>query len=178
MQTENIDSKNKSEHLLKNQLDLNGNRNSLNNQFFYNTNNQESNFLIPITDKKEEISPQINQTNEINHINFNLYFFIRSFLIVIIITLISLNTVYGFALPKGNVKCMEDRIFMATESINKYFNHNVIERHFLIIVSSFCVDFIVLYMCVIWCFWGKSWRIIVSLFSFYMLRAIVQVNLH
>lgn len=172
MQHEIIESKNKSEHLLKNQSDLNANEIFLNNQLNNNYNNLENNFLIQNTEKKEEF---IQQTNEIDHVHFNLYFFIRSFLIVIMVALISLNTVYGFALPHGNVKCLEDSLFTLTEGFNKYFHQNTTVRRMLIIVSSFCVDFMVLYMCVIWCLWGKSWRIIVSLFCFYFLRGIVQV---
>lgn len=181
MQNEYPDQKNKSEHLLRNKSDLNANTNSSNNQFInnnFNNQQQENNFLNSNKDKKEEeISLQKKQEKEIDHVHFNLYFFIRSFLVVIMIALISLNTVYGFALPHGNVKCLEDRLFIATENINKFFINNASARHFLIIMSSFCVDFSMLYMCVIWCLWGKSWRIFASLFCFYMLRGIIQVIL-
>lgn len=176
MQNEYTDPKNKSEHLLKNQLDPIANSNQLNNEFAKNFNNQENRFSIPNAGKKEEEVPsQKNQEGEIDHVHFNLYFFIRSFLVVIMIALISLNTVYGYALPHGNVKCIEDRVFIATENLNKFFHQNATFRNFLIIVSSLCVDFSVLYMCVVWCLWGKSWRITVALFCFYMLRGLVQV---
>ncbi len=174
------DRKNKSERILNNNIDLNANANintQLNNQLTNNNdfNNNENIFLIPNTDKKQENSDEKDTENE-NQVNFNLYSFIRIFLVVIMISFVSLNTVYGFALPHGNIQCIEDRLFILTENINKYFYNNAAARKFLLIVSSFCVDFSMLYMMVIWCLWGKSWRIIGALFCFYSLRGIIQVN--
>jgi len=170
MQNEFFDSKNNSQQLLNKDFDRNSNNVIINNPKINNYNN-----INNLGHNNENIVNTEENLN--NQVSFNLYFFIRSFIVVIIITLISLNTVYGFALPHGNIQCIEDKVFIATEKVNKYFYNNATARHILIIFSSLCVDFAVIYMCVIWCLWGKSWRVFVALFGFYMLRGIIQVRI-
>lgn len=170
MQNEFFEPKHNSQHLLNKDFDHNSNNVTINNPKitnYKNNNFAENNYNQNILNSEE---------SENDHVSFNLYFFIRSFLVVVMIALISLNTVYGFALPHGNIQCLEDKVFIATEKVNKYFNNNATARHVLIIFSSLCVDFAVIYMCVIWTLWGKSWRVFVALFGFYMLRGIIQVR--
>jgi len=172
MQNEIFDNQNKSNCLLSNNnLELNINHNLANNE-----NNYDAKYKM--TYKERNVcflnnNLQIDKENK--RIIFNLYFFLRLFLVVTLLTIISLNTVYGFASPHGNVKCIVDRLFIATENLNKFFNKSTSGRYILIILSSFCIDFAILYMAIVWSFWGKSWRIIISLVLFYMFRDFNQV---
>ena len=106
---------------------------------------------------------------------FNFYTFTRFFLFTLGIIAVILNSIYGFALPNSNVDCFLDKSFELTESINKYLAENKEARHILIACSSFCVDFVILYMGIYWCMYGKSWRLITTLFCFYGIRGVIQV---
>ena len=124
------------------------------------------------------IQPKENPTSilEENEIlTFDTFFMVRCFIILVAITFISLNTVYGFALPGNNIDCMMDKIHDLTDGINKFFQKNVQARHALIIISSLFVDFLALFTSTHWACYGKSWRIIISLVLFYGFRALIQV---
>jgi len=174
MQNEFFDA-NKSQHLLKREFVHNANNDTINPENFEEKNIKEKNNLFPNQGKKRKQNLDV-EINEDDELNFNVYFFIKSCLVVLSIALISLNTVYGFALPHSNIRCFDDKVFVATEKLNKYFNKNTQSRNFLIIFSSLCIDFSAVYMCIIWCLYGKSWRIFTSLFFFYLLRGVIQVT--
>jgi len=177
MKNELIETRPNSQYLLENDHYRISNFKTTNNQKTLNNNpqNLNKNFTsVDNIDKNKNIERQ-DQIEE-DTIYFNLYFFIRSFLVILGVALISLNTVYGFALPHTDIKCLDDKLFTATESVNKYFSDNVTARHILLILSSLCVDISVIYMFAIWCLYGKSWRILISLFGFYTFRGIIQVN--
>jgi hypothetical protein len=113
--------------------------------------------------------------NENEILNFDTFFMIRWFTVLAGITLISLNTIYGFVLPNNNINCIMDKIHDLTYDFNKFFNENVEARHALIIISSLCVDIISLFTSFNWACNGKSWRIIISIILFYGFRAFIQV---
>jgi hypothetical protein len=50
------------------------------------------------------------------------------------------NSIYGWAVQKESVDCVEDKVFDLTESINHYFNKNVELRSHLFIVCSILSD--------------------------------------
>jgi hypothetical protein len=108
---------------------------------------------------------------------FNYYTFARFFIFTLGIIGVVLNSYFGFALPNSNVDCFLDKSFELTESVNKYLAENTEARHILIAFSSLCVDFVILYMGIYWCMYGKSWRLLTSLFFFYAIRGFIQVNL-
>ena len=161
-------------------------RNDSNQEININTNDQNSNANLNIKNNNiiiENIDANTdndtnNSNNEFNQdtqINFNLLFFIRIFLIIFALSLVTLNTVYGFALPQGNLECFEDKLHIFTSDLNSFFLTHISSRNVLLIFSSLCVDISIVTMGVLWLLYGKSWRILVSMVFFYVLRAIVQV---
>lgn len=108
-------------------------------------------------------------SNGITIVKFTIFFFC--------ITGVLINSYTGFALPNSNVDCFLDRSFELTASINSYLHDNIKVRHFLIAFSSFCVDFILIYMGIHWCLYSKTWRLMTVLILFYGIRGVVQVNL-
>jgi hypothetical protein len=116
-----------------------------------------------------------NDNNENEILNFDTFFMIRCFTVLLGITLISLNTIYGFVLPNNNIECIMDKLHDLTSNFNKFFHENIQARHFLIIISSLCVDTISIIASINWACYGKSWRIVTTLVLFYGFRAIIQV---
>jgi hypothetical protein len=108
--------------------------------------------------------------------SLDMYTFIRGSLITVILTVVMLNSIYGFALPQGNVECILDKSFIYTEGINTYLKHNSYARHLLLIISSLFVDVIITVSFFTWVFYGKSWRLLISLLVFYTFRSLVQVS--
>jgi hypothetical protein len=132
-------------------------------------------------DKKK--TPLIEERNQIaidNHnqgndsVQFDSWFWVRATFVFFALGFVIANAVYGFVMPNSHVDCMLDKFFEITSGINKYLQDNVTPRHVIIAISSLCVDFVIVYMSLHWVIWGKSWRLVVSLFSFYMFRAAVQ----
>lgn len=114
------------------------------------------------------------QTNDI--IKFDYFTSIRLAIICGVLVAAFLNTLYGFALPHEDVKCIVDESFLLTANINKYLKENVYARHIIIAFSSFCIDFVIVYMTFHWALYGKSWRLMVALTAFYSFRGFVQVS--
>ena len=106
------------------------------------------------------------------------FFLIRCFIIIFAISFITLNTVYGFALPSNNIECLIDKVHDFLGGFNRFFHDNINARHALIITSSLFVDFNALFIAAHWACYGKSFRVIISLIIFYGLRAIIQVKIN
>jgi hypothetical protein len=124
--------------------------------------------------QNEDTNLKIDVSNDSNK-NYKMFMIIRFTIILLGLAGVCLNTIYGFVLPHGKIECLLDRSFEATAGINKYLNDNVAARHLLIAFSSFCVDFVIIYMSFYWCFYAKSWRVVVALAVFYSFRGIIQV---
>ena len=133
-----------------------------------NDNNAGNNEL------RERLIVRENTDENSTEIKYDKFFLIRSMLIVIGLAVVILNTVYGFILPHGNVECLQDKAFEITAGMNKYLSENTVPRHLLIALSSFCVDFVILFMSFNWVVYGRSWRVVFSLGVFYMFRGCVQ----
>ena len=107
-------------------------------------------------------------------VEFDLWFWVRAAFVFFGLGFVIVNAVYGFVMPNSHVDCLLDKFFELTSGINKYLQDNVTPRHVIIATSSLFVDFVIVYMSLYWVIWGKSWRLVVSIFTFYMLRAAVQ----
>lgn len=105
---------------------------------------------------------------------FDKWTIIKIIFVTLSVVALGLNTIYGFALPKGDVKCMEDLLFNITEPINTYFANHPGARNALLIVSSFFIDAMVLYGFYHWAFYIRSWRIPLAIICFYVFRALIQ----
>jgi hypothetical protein len=138
-----------------------------------NQSEQRCSLLVDEDKNKNEVLN--NQENNNNLVDKNNYTFTRCFIFFIGLTAVILNTFYGFALPHGNVECLLDKSFEYTADFNKYLHNNLFVRNIIIAVSSFCVDFVILYMGIYWSLYGKSWRLLMVLFCFYTFRGLVQV---
>ena len=100
---------------------------------------------------------------------------LKSILIFLLISGICLNCTLGlFFLPDSDVECINDVSHNLTENWNKYLNENIYFTNTITIVSSLCIDIIILSVCFTWIFKSNSWRFLVSLFFFYTLRGFTQ----
>lgn len=99
---------------------------------------------------------------------------IKSFVIITVITVLALNTIYGFALPKGEVACLDDRLFNLTAPINAYFGTHSLQKHILLATSSLLIDSLILITAIHWVLYSKTWRLAIGLLFFYLFRGIVQ----
>lgn len=108
--------------------------------------------------------------------NFDKNFYVKLVIALGGVLTISINTIYGFLFPHGNVGCMEDLLFENTKTVNDFFAANTQYRDFLLITASLCIDVSLIYILFIWVTHGKSYRFLVALLIFYALRSSVQVN--
>lgn len=99
---------------------------------------------------------------------------IKSFLIISVITILTLNTIYGFAMPKGEVACLDDRLFNLTASINAYFATHSLQKQILLATSSLLIDSLIVITAIHWVLYSKTWRLVLALIFFYLFRGIVQ----
>jgi hypothetical protein len=123
---------------------------------------------FPLTNNNQNQSP-----DEI--LGFDTFFMIRCFITILAITMLSLNSIFGFFLPHNNIDCLVDKVHILFGGINEYFHSHTTARHGLIIISSICVDFIALFTSIHWTCYGKSWRIMIGLILFYVFRSLIQV---
>jgi hypothetical protein len=117
-----------------------------------------------------------NPQNNSNAIYLDRFTFVRGSLVLVALFAISMNSIYGYALPHNNVECLLDNSFELTAGINAYLKDHIRVRNGLLIFSSICVDSLILIMFIHWVAYGKSWRVVIALFTFYTFRAMVQVN--
>lgn len=98
----------------------------------------------------------------------------KGLLVIILLSSIFLNCLYGFGLPNTDVKCLEDWTHEKTAGINKYLHTHMDVTHTITFFSSLCIDSIMLSICYFWVFKIKSWRFLICLLFFYGLRGMVQ----
>jgi hypothetical protein len=101
--------------------------------------------------------------------------FFRGGLILTILAVVVLNSQYGFFLPKNDVNCILDKTFEFTAGINAFLRDNTSYRNALLISSSLCMDILIVSIFAMWFIYGRSWRILVAMLTFYGFRSIVQV---
>jgi hypothetical protein len=141
-------------------------------------NNQElnKNEVFLKVEEKEKYGNISNLPNEENtdEFKFTKYTLIRTILTSLGITVVVLNSIYGFMLPHGDIECLQDKSFIFTQDFNKYLQDHVLARHIIIAFSSFCVDFVIVYMSIYWCMYAKSWRLMATIGVFYGFRGSIQ----
>lgn len=101
-------------------------------------------------------------------------FFLRLLIILLAITMCILNATTGFTLPFSKIDCMWDGLHWLTESANDYFLENLMARNVLLISSSFIIDALLLNFAYRYIFWGKTWRPMLFICVFYILRILCQ----
>jgi hypothetical protein len=87
---------------------------------------------------------------------------------------IGANSLTNFAVVNDDPECIVDKLFDMTVGLNTYFKDNVIQRNILMIVVALILDFSIFMTSYCWIMYGKTWRPLVSLGLFYILRCICQ----
>lgn len=123
---------------------------------------------------RAQIHENNNNDDEINRSNRFKYTSIRAAIMFFSFVTILLNVVYGFAMPHSNVNCIMDYTLFYTSGANNYFLQDQFSKFLLLVISSLFVDVIMIILGVIWIVYGKSWRLFVSLITFYIFKIIVQ----
>ena len=99
----------------------------------------------------------------------------RSSLVFIALVVVFLNTIFGFVLPSGNVDCVIDYTHKGTSSVNQALIDNVALRKALMILSALFLDIIFLTKIGYFIFRSRTWRLIVAIVLFFLVRSIAQV---
>lgn len=86
------------------------------------------------------------------------------------LTIVSLTSSF---LINEEVACIEDRLFDATEDLNKYFGDHPEVRNAYMIVCGLFMDIMVLTQFYRWTRYGTTWRLPMCMFGFYSFRSIV-----
>jgi hypothetical protein len=128
------------------------------------------------SNSENSISNSNENENQNQNQKYDLNFYVRLILSILAMSMIFLNTIYGFFFPDRVVDCMEDKLFDWTESLNSYFSINIQHKNILLIISSFSLDISELYLIFLWITQGKSYRFCASLSIFYALRNFIQVK--
>lgn len=100
---------------------------------------------------------------------------IRSVLVLGALIGVFLNSILGFALPEGNIKCIVDKSHTGTTGVNQSLIENTKLRNALLIVSSLLMDLAFLTRIVIYVWKSKSWRFVGTILMFYFIRLIAQL---
>ncbi len=100
---------------------------------------------------------------------------VRSSLVFVGLIVVFLNTLFGFVLPSGNIDCVVDYTHKGTSSINQSLIDNPGLRKALMIISALALDVLFLIKIGYFIFKSKTWRLIVSIIAFFLIRSIAQV---
>lgn len=100
---------------------------------------------------------------------------VRSVIVFISLVVVFLNTLFGFVLPQEKVECVIDYSHEKTSGINKALNDNETLRNALMITSALLMDVLFLSKIGFFILNSKTWRLIVSIIVFYLVRSIAQV---
>ena len=122
----------------------------------------------------QEVNEERNNEEE-NRNSRYIYISIRGGFILIALIAIILNSVYGFALPNTHPNCIIDYSLIGTSNVNSYFQNDSLSKQALLIISSLLVDIIMVALGTFWILYGKSWRLIISLITFYACKVLIQL---
>jgi hypothetical protein len=100
---------------------------------------------------------------------------VRSTLVFVGLIIVFLNTLFGFVLPSGDIDCVVDYTHKGTSSINQSLQDNPGLRKALMIISALALDVLFLIKIGYFIFKSKTWRLIVSIIAFFLIRSIAQV---
>jgi PAP2 superfamily C-terminal len=101
-------------------------------------------------------------------------FIIRAGLVLLLTMFTISNALTAWAIQPNEVSCLYDGIFEITTPINHFFIENEEPRNSLLILSSFFIDFLLMWFAVRYALWGKSSRQLIFFFLFYLTRAFIQ----
>lgn len=96
-------------------------------------------------------------------------------IIGLVIILICLDSNLGiFSFVPMDEKCFTDRLIEWSRPVHNFYKENVVFRNAFTLISSLCLDIIMLYGSLRWVFFEETWRIGVATLAFYGVRAMVQ----
>lgn len=75
-----------------------------------------------------------------------------------------------FGIPTLSVPCILDRGHEILEPFNRFCNENITFGHGVILISSLCIDFIVISSLIYWFLNSRSLRVALALMMFYTVR--------
>lgn len=104
-------------------------------------------------------------------------FIVRAILMIFCTSFTMMNATTAMILPDNNVECLWDGIHYATGSLNSVLSEDSYLNDTLIGISSGLVDALLLYSCIFWTSFGKSWRPAIAVSLFYISRCVIQVNI-
>lgn len=106
----------------------------------------------------------------------DVYTFVKLGIISSVLIFLVCNTLWSFALPKGDVTCILDKALDITDPINDFFAKNTVFRNALLITSSILIDFTFISSCGYWLLYSRSWRFLIVMLLFYGIRSLVQAT--
>ena len=107
--------------------------------------------------------------------NNRMYILSKLLLVFLLLTLILLNTKYGFILPKGIKTCVYDATFNWTDSLNSFFKNNQILKNIMLILSSILLDSIFVYFLYVLVIQITTLRPLIALFFYISCKLFCQV---
>eukprot|EP00744_Colponema_vietnamica_P002077 GILI01003339.1.p1 GENE.GILI01003339.1~~GILI01003339.1.p1 ORF type:complete len:286 (-),score=51.41 GILI01003339.1:619-1476(-) len=90
------------------------------------------------------------------------------------LTLSIVNAATNLFVPAFEVPCMTDKVHEATSGVNIYFRDNDVARHILEIVSSMCMDVVMVLLLTRYAVLGNSLRPVIACFLLYFSRGVIQ----
>lgn len=149
---------------------LNKNKNNkLNNMEETNNNNNNEN-----RENNEQLSPD-DATNMSWSRRRIIVTSVRGGIVLVGLIVVFLNTLFGFVLPTGDIKCVIDYTHEGTSSINKTLLENASLRNGLMITSALILDILFLTKICYFIFKSKTWRLIVCFACFFLIRSFAQI---
>ncbi len=137
----------------------------------------DSRLQLKHIEEERKLNQSIVLLNETDREKEKLYQVYRGLFLSLIVIVLFLNTIYGFAIINGDIACITDFTFPLTEKLNHFLLENTETKKKLIIFSSLVIDIMVISFGFIWTSKGDSWRPIVSMIFFYALKMTAQLLL-
>jgi len=102
------------------------------------------------------------------------YLIIKISIMTVILLLLLLNAIYNFIHHISSINCLKDVFQDWTLSITKYLEVHKSFKNWMIVASSAFVDINMFMLVLRWIWFGKSLRLFITTFSFYLFRAFLQ----
>lgn len=83
----------------------------------------------------------------------------------------------GAFLVADPIECIEDRVFDFTAGVNNFFAENKSAKFTFMIIAGLMMDIMLLTQFYRFAMFGTSWRFLMCIGSFYILRFVCQVSL-
>jgi len=87
---------------------------------------------------------------------------------------LAINSVTNVAIVNAEIFCIQDKVINAIEGVNTYLRDNVTARNALLIIVALLLDISLFMLTYCWIVHGKTWRPVLTLFLFYLLKIICQ----